>query len=126
MAAVTGDVAGKVALLRRDVQHIKWPSMFDEDRAACGDHHFLLGILSWVLHRFSRHVAAFASGHQVYGGRGRRYVEAVIRFARNQLGLKPVLNASQFLSSVSREAGDPLLRVTVKDHTKAWQFCTLA
>lgn len=101
MGLINGDVDGKIALLRRDLSQIRYPTIFDEEKAKRGVSVAILPIISFVLHKLSRHVAAIAAAHQIVGRRGKRYLESVFKLAREHFGMKIVLTSSQFLTDVS-------------------------
>ena len=109
MALNSGDIDGKIALLRRDLCQIRYPSLFDAEEARKGSPSAITPIISFVLHKLSRHVAALAATYQIVGRRGsKRYLLCVFKLAREQFAIKIVLTASQFLKEVSPTTRNPL------------------
>jgi hypothetical protein len=98
MFSITGDIEGKLALLRRDLVHIRCFPV-NESLARNGDAKALLPVISHVLHRFSRPLAELAAVRDLVGKKGRNYVEGVIKFAREHLGLQVVLTSHQFMAN---------------------------
>ena len=96
----TGDVEGKVGLLKRDLAQLRYPHIFDEEGARRGAPNALTPIFAHALHRYSRFVAALAAARGLPGRRGRRFVECVFKIAREDLGVRAGMKASQFLSEV--------------------------
>lgn len=99
----TGDLDAKLALLRRALGFLRYPGIFDECNARKGSPNSFLPILTFLLHRYSRYVAALAAAHDAIGRRGRRYVDAVLRLAREALGLRVGMTTAQFLAEVSQK-----------------------
>ncbi|KAK9846472.1 hypothetical protein WJX81_004822 [Elliptochloris bilobata] len=95
----TGDILGNVERLRADLKHIKYPLEVDLGGLRTGDPAAILPIIHYVLLRFSRHVAldVAASGYELQGKTDARFLEAVLKLARDHFGLKPVLTCGQFL-----------------------------
>lgn len=61
----TGDIKGNTEALRIELTHIKYPHGLNTNRAEAGDPAELLPCLSYVILRFSRHVATLAEEYQV-------------------------------------------------------------
>ena len=98
--ASLGDIQGNV---QRVVDHLGQISYHREVSARLlrsGDPTALLPILHFALLDYSPHVAAFVSSHgfDLYGRDDASFTTAVFRCATLHLGLRPGIQAQQFLS----------------------------
>jgi Centrosomal spindle body, CEP44 len=100
MATSVGDVAGKIALLRRDLFQIRYPSVFDEPAARVGHPQALMPVINFILSRFSRHITAVAAAFTLPSCNDRKYIENVFKLAREQFNMRIVLSSTQFMAEV--------------------------
>ncbi|KAG2501080.1 hypothetical protein HYH03_000898 [Edaphochlamys debaryana] len=94
----TGDLAGNVQRLLRELKAIKYPGDVDEVGLRLGDPVALLPLLSFALLKFSRHVARFIvrSGFELAGKTDQRFVESSFRLFRDVLNVRTVVTPAQF------------------------------
>ncbi|KAL4421442.1 hypothetical protein ABPG75_010733 [Micractinium tetrahymenae] len=92
--------AAAAAALAQLLRAVRYPAQLPQAEAASGSPAPLLPALGWLLCRFSKHIAALLAeqGLQLAGASDLRFVEGLLKFARDGLGLRPALSAAQFLS----------------------------
>ncbi|KAL4432186.1 hypothetical protein ABPG77_005948 [Micractinium sp. CCAP 211/92] len=92
--------AAAAAALAQLLRAVRYPARLPQAEAASGSPAPLLPALGWLLCRFSKHVAALVAeqGLQLAGASDLRFVEGLLKFAREGLGLRPALSTAQFLS----------------------------
>ena len=100
MSSLLGDLQGNVQRVVDHLHAISYHRSVSARRLKLGDPSVLLPVLHFALLDYSPHVAAFvsSSGYDLYGRDDASFTLAVFRFAVLHLGLKPGLQAQQFLA----------------------------
>ncbi|KAJ3108952.1 Centrosomal protein of 44 kDa [Phlyctochytrium planicorne] len=98
--AATGDIRNNIFKAQSDLRSIQYNVQLDLVRLAHGDPTSFLPLIHYILLDASAQLASYISerGHDLYGKRDTRFIEAVYKLLRDEFNYRPTLTKNQFFS----------------------------